>query len=194
MWILCSSLVVGTAACHGDDEERADSAEVGAGSSAARRLIEQIRPPVDLTTPPADATKTASGLIFKKLATANAGVQARRGDTALVHYTGWRQGTGETFFTTKGRGQPIALDLAHVAPGFGEALPMLSKGEKAILWVPPSPSAPETLVYEIEVVDIVSPPAVAKRAAAGERGAKDQSGKKEESAAKEAGRPAEHTR
>jgi hypothetical protein len=39
----------------------------------------------------------------------------------MIQYTGWRQKTGETFFTTKGSGQAIALDLAHAAPGFAEA-------------------------------------------------------------------------
>jgi FKBP-type peptidyl-prolyl cis-trans isomerase len=83
----------------------------------------------------------------------------------MVHYTGWRQRTGETFFTTKGIGQPLALDVEHAAPAFGEALQILHKGEKAVLWVPPSESTPEALVYEVEVVDVVSPPQVAKQPA-----------------------------
>ena len=57
----------------------------------------------------------------------------------------------------------MTLDVAHAAPGFGEALQLLRKGEKAVLWVPPGQGTGETLVYEIEVVDIVSPPEVAKR-------------------------------
>ncbi|HSS02571.1 MAG TPA: hypothetical protein VLM79_36170 [Kofleriaceae bacterium] len=31
-------------------------------------------------------------------------------------------------------------------------------------WVPPSESAPEALVYEVEVLDVVTPPQVAKTA------------------------------
>jgi hypothetical protein len=129
------------------------------------RLVPQVTPPIDITAPPEDAERTASGLAVKKLTTRDGGAQARRGDTVMVHYTGWRQRTGETFFTTKGIGQPLSLDVEHAAPAFSEALQLLHKGEKAVLWVPPSESAPEALVYEIEVTEVVSPPQVAKRAA-----------------------------
>src|SRR5690349_648368 len=54
--------------------------------------------------------------------------------------------------------------------GFREALPLLHKGEEAIVWMPPGEGVAETLVYEIELLDIISPPAAASRApaAAGE--------------------------
>ena len=80
----------------------------------------------------------------------------------LVRYTGWVQRTGETFFTTQGRAQPIAIDLAHAAPGFREALPRLHAGEKAVVWMPPRPGAREPVVYELELVEVVgSQPAAA---------------------------------
>jgi hypothetical protein len=40
----------------------------------------------------------------------------------------------------------MALDVAHAAPGFSEALQLLRKGEKAMLWVPPGQGTGETLV------------------------------------------------
>ena len=164
IWILLSSLVLGVVACDGDQEdEPGDRTGSATSSRPIPLLIKQIAPPVDLKEPPADATKTASGLAYKKLSTRESNAAARGSDTVLVHYTGWRQRSGETFFTTKGRGQPITIDIAHAAPGFAEMLPLLHKGEKAVVWVPPTQSAPEPLVYEIEVVDIVAPPAVAKR-------------------------------
>ena len=155
--LLLSSWMVSASACHSDQDDDAPA------PSSARRLIEQIPPPLDLKAPPAEATKTASGLVFTKLAVRETGAQPRLGDTALVHYTGWRQRTGDTFFTTRGRRQPIALDVARAAPGFREALPLLHKGEKAVLWIPPGEGVAETLVYEVEVVDIISPPVVAKQ-------------------------------
>jgi hypothetical protein len=82
--------------------------------------------------------------------------QPQRSDTVLVHYTGWRQRTRETFFTPKGISQPMALDVAHAALGFSEVVLLLRKSEKAVLWVPPGQLTGETLVYEIEVVDIVT--------------------------------------
>src|SRR5262245_56901947 len=159
--LLLSSLIVSSSACHSDQGDDTPA------PSPARRLIEQIPPPLDLKTPPADATKTASGLVFTKLAVRQMGPQPKLGDTALLHYTGWRQQTGDTFFTTKGRGQPIALDVADAAPGFREALPLLRKGEKVVLWIPPGDGTSETLVYEVEVVDIIPPAAVASSASAG---------------------------
>ena len=82
------SLILGSVACSTDGDESADSVESGGRTGAARRLVEQVPPPVDLKAPPADATKTASGLVYKKLTANAAGEQAKRSDTALVNYTG----------------------------------------------------------------------------------------------------------
>jgi hypothetical protein len=165
--LLIPSLVWTASGCHDDSSD--DDDKEAAHASPGLRLVPQIKPTIDIKAPPGDATKTASGLAVKKLTARDSGVQARRGDTVMVRYTGWRQRTGETFFTTKGIGQPLSLDVGHAAPAFREAL-QLHKGEKAVLWVPPSESAPEALVYEVEVTDVVSPPQVAKQAMGGEGG------------------------
>jgi len=142
----------------------------GSGSAApVRAKSEQLAPPLDLKNPPMDAVKTASGLIYKKLTSVPGGTAAKRNDTVMINYTGWRQVTGETFYTNRDRGQPMPLPLANTAPGFTEAMQLLKKGERAMLWLPPSigykgapppGSAPETLVYEVEVVEIIAAPAV----------------------------------
>ena len=163
--VLFSSWVFGSLACSGAQDA---SPEPGvAGASATVRGITQVSPPVDIVTPPADAAKTTSGLVYKRLITNAAGAQPRPSDTVLIRYTGWRR-TGETFFTTRGRDQPIAVDIAHSTPAFGEVLPLLHEGETAMLWVPPSPGMPSPLVYELEVVHVVSPPVVANRTAKSE--------------------------
>ena len=162
MWMLIASLLVGSAACHSDDEDAApDEIATPRAPRSARQLIEQVQPPVELTKPPADATKTESGLVYKKLVANDRGEHPALGDKALIRYTGWRPRTGETFFTTKS--SPIAIDIAHAAPGFREALPLLRKGEKAVLWLPPSASTPEPVVYEVEIVDVISPIAARSR-------------------------------
>src|SRR4051812_20240903 len=107
------------AACHGDDTQ--DGGPVAA-TPVPKHGVPQVPPPIDLREPPAGATKTASGLIYQRLGDGTAGAQPRSEDTVLVRYTGWRQRTSETFFTTQGRAQPIAIDLAHAAPEFREAL------------------------------------------------------------------------
>ena len=94
-----------------------------------------------------------SGLTFKRLATSS-GATLQVGHRALVRYTGWRQRTGETFFTTS---RPIEIDPSGAAPVFREVLPLLRKGEKAVLWAPAGDGVPEPIVYEIELVDTVAP-------------------------------------
>ena len=138
-----------------------------ATGSGQRSKTEQVAPPVDIKTPPPDAVKTASGLIYKKLVSNPEAAAPKRNDTVQINYTGWRQSTGETFFTNHSRNQPMPLNLANTAPGFTEALQLLHKGEKAMLWVPPSigykgapQGTPETLVYEVEVVDIIPAPPI----------------------------------
>ena len=115
----------------------------------------QVAPPIDLRKPPVDATKTASGLTYKKRFDTS-GAQPVSGDTVLVRYTGWRQRTGDTFFTTTGRAQPMSIDLGHAAAGFREAVSVMRKGEKMMLWLPAGSDAPEPIAYEVELVDIVA--------------------------------------
>jgi FKBP-type peptidyl-prolyl cis-trans isomerase len=150
-----------------DDKPSATTASPpGPGSGSGSLRKQQVEPPFDLKAPPPDATKTESGLIYKKIAVNASGVKPKRNDTVLIHYTGWRQATGETFFTNQGRGQPMPLNLSQTAPGFTEALQQVRTGEKAVLWMPPSigykkpPTSgqPETLVYLVEVVDVQAAP------------------------------------
>ncbi|MBA3391748.1 MAG: FKBP-type peptidyl-prolyl cis-trans isomerase [Deltaproteobacteria bacterium] len=176
LFAIVISFVVG---CQRSDEDKKKTSatgsaglsvpRTGSGSAATpeRPKAEQITPPLDIKNPPADAVKTPSGLTYKKLVVNEAGTSATRNDTVLINYTGWRQSTGETFFTNKGRGQPMPLNLATTAAGFTEAMQLVKKGEKAMLWVPPEigykgppQGAPETLVYEVEVVDIVPAPPI----------------------------------
>ncbi|CAN5912573.1 hypothetical protein BH11MYX3_BH11MYX3_13150 [soil metagenome] len=148
------------------------SAHATAGSASdpsEHRKAEQIKPPIDITNPPIDSVKTSSGLIYKKLSTVAGAPLPKRNDTVMINYTGWRQVTGETFFSNVGKGQPMPLALANTAPGFTEAMQLIGKGERAMLWLPPeigykgpppSGTAAETLVYEVEVVDIAPAPLV----------------------------------
>lgn len=152
-----------------DDKPPEPAAAPSAGSGGASAMrSQQIAAPFDVKSPPADAIKTASGLVYKKVTANDAGAPIKRNDTVQVNYTGWKQATGETFFTNRARSQPMPLNLSQAAPGFVEAMQLLKKGERAMLWVPaeigyktaPTQGSPEALVYEVEVVDIVPAPAV----------------------------------
>ena len=154
--VLFSSLVLAASACNDDADDEPTQ-------PAVKPLIQQVPPPLDLKEPPKDATRTASGLVYTKLVARHAGEPAKRNDTVMVRYTGWRQSTGETFFSMSSGAEALGIDVAYAAPSFAEALQQLRKGEKAVVWVPPGQGTPETLVYEVEVVDIKSPTAVANR-------------------------------
>jgi len=168
--LLLAALLV--AACHKAEDSNSKVVEArtgsGSGVAAMRARSEQVTPPFDIKTPPADAVKTASGLVYKKIVANDTAPAPKRNDTVMIYYTGWRQSTGETFFTNKARGKPMPLNLTTTAPGFTEAMQLLHKGEKAMLWVPPeigykaapTQGKPETLVYEVEINDITAAPPV----------------------------------
>src|SRR5438270_2884250 len=108
------AVLLALVACQRAEDKEQKSLEVaktttatGSGSAAiARPRTDQVAPPFDLKAPPADATKTASGLIYKKITSKDDGAAPKRNDTVLVLYTGWHQSTGETFVSNKSRGQP----------------------------------------------------------------------------------------
>lgn len=174
--VVVAVAVISFAACQRNEGKPVPKVGSGSGSGSAAAVAnqprtkgEQVKPPIDVGTPPLDAVKTASGLIYKVLAPGTDAAKPLRNDTVMITYTGWRQATGETFFTNKGKGQPMPLALANTAPGFTEALQLMRKGERAMLWIPPSigykgapppGTAAETLVYEVELLDIMAAPIV----------------------------------
>jgi peptidylprolyl isomerase len=144
---------------------------VGSGGMMAPtpqpRKIEQIPPPMDLKTLPADAVKTPLGIIYKKEITNPGGVVVGRNDSVMINSTTWKQSTGETIASNKNRGQPLPFSLAGAPPGFAEVMQLVKKGEKIILWVPPgvpfrAQPGPgnDTMVYEIEVIDVTPAPPI----------------------------------
>ena len=157
-------LIVG---CQKSDTAAPPDPKTTIGSGGTKSKVEQVAPPFDVKTPPADAVKTASGLVYKKITQNPSGQAPKRNDIVMINYTGWKP-NGETFYTNKSRGQPMPLNLATTAPGFTEGMQLLKTGEKAMLWVPPSigykgddhKGSTETLAYEIEVVEIKPAPAI----------------------------------
>jgi FKBP-type peptidyl-prolyl cis-trans isomerase len=157
-------VLVVAAACK-KSEDHAPAAKVTTGSA---KNPNQIDPPLDLKNPPADAIKRPSGLVYKTITAAPDGALPQRNDTVMIKYTGWRQASGETFFSNMKEDKPMPLNLAVTARGFTEGMQLVHKGETAMLWLPPeiglkkptSGKPAETLVYLVEVVDIVPAPPV----------------------------------
>lgn len=171
------------------DAAPAAAAQANAGGARDPQRAPQVQPPLPVTSPPAGA-ETITGVeggptavIHIKRLTAGTGPHPQRNDTVSLNFTGWRT-SGETFVTTTVRKRPVQQSLARLAPGFAAAVVSMKKGERAMMWIPPElgymgtpETAPETTVYEVELVDIEAgpptppnvgaPPANAPRTASG---------------------------
>lgn len=83
-------------------------------------------------------TTTPSGLQYKDL-TVGAGVEARAGATAVVHYTGWLM-DGTKFDSSRDRGEPFefVIGRGQVIKGWDEGVGSMRVGSKRELIIPPS--------------------------------------------------------
>ena len=123
----------------------------------------QIPAPADVAAPPADATKTASGLASKVLQ-AGTGTDRPTADSKVkVHYTGWTT-DGKMFDSSVQRGQPITFPLNGVIPGWTEGVQLMVVGEKRRLWIPEEmaykgkPGRPQgMLVFDVELLEVKKP-------------------------------------
>ena len=171
---LIAAALAGACQKGAEDKSAPSPQKVGSGSQLpppkpTPAKPDQVAPPIDIKTPPADAVKTASGLVYKKIVTNDAGQTPKRNDVVLINFTGWKQTNGETFYSNAGKGAPMPLPLANAAPGFTEALQLMKTGEKAMLWVPPEigyrgppTGTPELLVYLVELVKVDPAPETPK--------------------------------
>lgn len=121
-----------------------------------------IPAPVDVAAPPAEASRTATGLASKVLQ-AGAGTRHPRPNSRVtVHYTGWTT-DGQMFDSSVARNEPSSFGLDEVIPGWTEGVQMMVEGEKRRFWIPESiayggaPGQPKgMLVFDIELIRIDS--------------------------------------
>ncbi|MCK3654929.1 peptidylprolyl isomerase [Pasteurellaceae bacterium Macca] len=109
----------------------------------------------------AGVKKSTSGLLYK-IEKAGEGNSPKATDTVKVHYKGTLT-DGTVFDSSLERGQPIEFQLNQLIPAWVEAIPMLKKGGKMEIVVPPALGygdrqagkipANSTLVFEIELLD-----------------------------------------
>jgi peptidylprolyl isomerase len=115
--------------------------------------------PADVKTPPAEATKTGSGLVYQVLKPGTGTHHPNKADTVTVQYTGWTT-DGKMFDSTLTRGAPSSFPLDRVIPGWTEGMALMVEGEKARFWIPErlaykGASAPYgDLVFDIELIKI----------------------------------------
>ena len=97
--------------------------------------------PEDVSGPPADATRTASGLAYKVLKPGTGMQHPKRTDEVTVNYTGWTT-NGKMFDSSLTRGEPATFPLNQVIPGWTEGVQLMVEGEKVRFWIP------EKLAYQ----------------------------------------------
>ena len=109
---------------------------------------------------------TDSGLRYTDLKTGAGSTVTGRGQTVIVHYTGWLEDATK-FDSSHDRNEPFSfpVDCGYVIPGWDEGVKGMQVGGKRRLTIPPElgygasgaggiipPNA--TLVFEIELLEI----------------------------------------
>jgi FKBP-type peptidyl-prolyl cis-trans isomerase len=127
------------------------------------QLVDVVHPPTtpaDVAAPPADATKTASGLSYKVLVPGSGTVHPKKYDKATVHYSGWTT-DGKMFDTSVLRGEPAEFSLDEVVPGWTEGLQLMTEGEQVRFWIPEklaykgkAGKPAGLLVFDVELIKI----------------------------------------
>lgn len=91
-------------------------------------------PPPDVASPPSDARRTPSGLMYKVLREGK-GSNPAKTSRVTVHYTGWTT-DGKMFDSSIKRGQPASFALDEVIAGWTEGVQLMVEGEKTRFWIP----------------------------------------------------------
>ncbi len=138
---------------------------LAAFSAPAGAQLSPYIPPPDLTSPPGDAAKAASGLISKVLTPGTGTRKPDATDIVTVHYTGWVASDGRMFDSSIARGVASTFPLTKVMAGWRECVQLMTVGEKRRCWIPESlayrgqagrPAG--TVVFDLELIDTrVSP-------------------------------------
>ena len=123
----------------------------------------------DIKQTPTDGLKevtTDSGLKYYDIKVGE-GDPPPAGAKVKVHYTGWLM-DGTIFDSSVRRGKPAAFRLDRVIKGWTEGVGSMRKGGKRKLTIPsdlaygsrarPKIPADSTLIFEVELLDIVQPP------------------------------------
>jgi FKBP-type peptidyl-prolyl cis-trans isomerase len=119
----------------------------------------------DFKVDSAALTKTASGLQYQDVAAGN-GAEARDGQVAVVHYTGWLT-DGTKFDSSRDRGEPFSFPIGagQVIPGWDEGVAGMKVGGRRKLVIPSNlgygdmgapPVIPPgaTLVFDVELLEL----------------------------------------
>jgi FKBP-type peptidyl-prolyl cis-trans isomerase len=121
-------------------------------------------PPPDLKTPPADAQKTADGLITKQIEAGTAGEHPGTQDFVQVRYAAWKASDGSVIDYTRTE-IPAFVGMSTLLPGLREMFALMTPGERRRGWIPAALgegkiAEGETFVIDAQLVGLVHPPTV----------------------------------
>lgn len=119
-------------------------------------------PPPDLNAPPADAQKSADGLITKQLVPGTSTDHPGASDYVHLRYAVWKASDGSVVDFTHGASTSF-LEIAKLLPGMGEMVERMTPGEKCRAWIPSALGAGkiadgEMFVVDSQLIDVVHPP------------------------------------
>jgi peptidylprolyl isomerase len=125
-----------------------------------------VETPADLT-PPASATRTASGLAYQVLKAGPGGARPSLASTIDIHYSGWTS-DGRLFDSSVLREERAVFPLQQLIPGWQEGLQLMAPGDTFRFWIPgplaydtpmAAPNTPKgTLVFDVTLFAFTTPP------------------------------------
>ena len=115
-------------------------------------------------------TKTNSGLEYS-IMQEGSGASPKKGDTVMVHYTGWLDNNGQPgakFDSSVDRNQPFSfkIGVGYVIQGWDEGVMSMKVGEKRRLFIPSALGygsrgagkaipADAALIFDVELIQII---------------------------------------
>jgi FKBP-type peptidyl-prolyl cis-trans isomerase len=151
---------------------------LGQGSAA------DLAAPPDITSPPADAAPSATGLKSRMLAQGSSTEKPGPMDVVTLHYTGW-DSDGRVLDSSTTKSNPVMFPLDRSLAGMRECVQLMTLGEKRRCWIPQELAykgqagrATGTVVFDVELLDtrpspitpppnVQGPPDEAKRTESG---------------------------
>ena len=134
-----------------------------AAAVAAMQSPKPVPAPADVKAPPANATKTKSGLASRVLAPGTGKAHPAGDDLVTVHYTGWT--TDGKMFDSSLDGEPATFPLDRVISGWTEGVQLMVVGEKRRFWIPEAlaykgrAERPKgMLVFDVELLSFIESP------------------------------------
>jgi len=137
--------------------------------------------PTDVSKPPADAERDASGVVRKLLARGTGTLHPRPTTYVDLRYAGWER-NGNQFEGTPTDAEPGRYELRELVPGLVKELMLMVAGERRRLWVPSAlaygervsyTNAPKgDVTYDVELVRVTPPPPVPPDLQVAPKGAK----------------------